>query len=366
MWSSLVGHEQLIESFRAALRAGRLGHAYLFAGPQGVGKHRFAITLGQSLLCEGRDPAALEACGVCPACVQVAGGVHPDFFLVGRPEEKNELPIDVIQTLCRDLSLKPARGGYKIAVVDDADDLNQESANCFLKTLEEPPPHSLLILIGTQPELQLATILSRCQVVRFAPLAQAQVKQILLDRGLVEDPARADALARMSGGSVGRAQELADPALWDFRRELLDRLSSPQLDSVGLARQMASFAEGAGSDAPARRRRGRLLIQFCAELFRELLCHLTGQERAARDVDAQPAVERLGRGLLQSRSAATSQEVALSLLERALEADWQIDRYVQLSLVLECFTDEVAKLLAAPPPAPPDRRQTASLPRARS
>src|SRR3972149_2753601 len=263
-WSSLLGHEQLIESFRASVRRGRLGHAYLFVGPEGIGKRQFAIGMAQGLLCEARDPLELDPCGVCTGCAQVASGAHPDLFMVGRPEDKNELPIEEIQNLCRDLSFKPARGGYKIAVVDDAADLNQASANCFLKTLEEPPPRSVLILIGTQPELQLPTIVSRCQVIRFAPLAEAQVKKILLQRGIVEDADRAERLAWMSGGSVRRAEELAEAGLWGFRRTLLDALSAPRLASVALAREMVSFAESAGTEGAARRRRARLVIQFCA------------------------------------------------------------------------------------------------------
>jgi DNA polymerase-3 subunit delta' len=155
-WQRVRGHEALVEAFDRARRRGRLAHAYLFSGPSGVGKHLFAEELARALLCETAGPR-LEACDHCPSCRQAQAGTHPDLFLTGRPEESLELPISVIRDLCRSFGLKSARGRGKVAVIDDADDLNEEAANCFLKTLEEPPPRSVLILIVTSAARQLPT-----------------------------------------------------------------------------------------------------------------------------------------------------------------------------------------------------------------
>ena len=132
-------------------------------------------------------------------------GTHPDLLRVGRPDERHELPIRVIRDLCLDLGLKPMSGRRKVAIVDDADDLNDEAANAFLKTLEEPPPGSVLILIATSAEGQLDTILSRCRVVRFDPLPEADLAALLREHGATSDPSEADRLARLGEGSVGRA-----------------------------------------------------------------------------------------------------------------------------------------------------------------
>src|SRR5262249_2777059 len=163
----------LVAAFDHVVRRGRLAHAYLFVGAEGVGKKLFAAELARALLCEAPRPGSgrLEACDRCASCLLVEAGTHPDLTVVGRPEESNEMPIELMRELCRHFMLKSARGRGKVIVLDDADDLNEVSANFFLKTLEEPPPHSVFLLIGTSREQQLPTILSRCQVVRFAPLA---------------------------------------------------------------------------------------------------------------------------------------------------------------------------------------------------
>src|SRR5262249_39103258 len=146
--------------------------------------------------------------------------------------------------------------------LDDADDFNEESANAFLKTLEEPPPRSALILVGTSPDRQLPTILSRCQVVRFAPLSEPLVAELLRARG-VEDAALVRRLARLGGGSPGQALALADPALWDFRRTFLQKLTAPPpIDSVALARAWTEFVGDGGEKSAAQRQRATLVLRL--------------------------------------------------------------------------------------------------------
>src|SRR5438270_3335729 len=198
-WFRVRGHTAVVRLFAEAWRRGRLAHAYLFAGPPGVGKRLFADELARALLCENPPAGRLEACDQCPSCLQVAAGTHPDFFVAVKPEDKLEFPIDVMRELCQSLSLKSARGRGKVAIVDDADDLNEESANCFLKTLEEPPPRSVLVLIGSSADRQLPTIVSRCQVIRFAPLPDPLVAELLRARG-VEDAALLGRLVRLAAG----------------------------------------------------------------------------------------------------------------------------------------------------------------------
>jgi DNA polymerase-3 subunit delta' len=334
-WKRVRGHDELVRILEEAVRRGRLAHAYLFVGPQGLGKRLLAEELAKTLLCEGRQPNHFEACDQCPACAQVAAGTHPDFFRVGRPEDKHELPIDVIQTLCQKLSLKAARGRGKVAVLDDADDLNEESANCFLKTLEEPPPGSLLILIGTSTARQLPTILSRCQVIHFKPLPEEVVVDLLQAQG-VKDKAFAQRLARLSGGSPGQALALADEKLWQFRRRFLEGLVKRPLDRVGLAQLLTRFVEEAGKEGAAQRKRAILVIGLIVEFFRNSLERALGATPPHLDTEDQPLIEKMAKG--------TDPDRLLSILDRSLEAEYHIDRRVQLALALEAWTDALGSL----------------------
>jgi DNA polymerase-3 subunit delta' len=335
-WQHIRGHENLVQAFDHVVQRGRLAHAYLFTGPAGVGKRLFAQELAKALLCENPPGPRLEACDRCAACAQVEAGTHPDFFAAGRPEESLEVPIDVVRELCQSFALKSARGRGKVAILDDADDLNAEAANCFLKTLEEPPPRAVLILIGTSPERQLPTIVSRCQIVRFAPLPQMLVAELLRGEDL-EDPALIERLARLSGGSPGQARALADPALWEFRRTLLQGLTVPPVDSVGLAQAWIRFVEEAGKESAVQRRRAEQVLHLLIEFLRDALALAVGDEPKPAEPEDLYALRELVKRADTNR--------LLQLLERCLAAVAQIDRRVQLVLILESLLDAFGRLI---------------------
>jgi DNA polymerase-3 subunit delta' len=332
------GHDRIASELRQCLAQGRFPHALLFVGPDGIGKRTFALALAQALLCETAPEGALEGCGRCPGCIQVKAGAHPDFMTVERPEERHELPISVIRGLTGDLSLKPARGRRKVAIVDDADALSEEAANAFLKTLEEPPPGSVLILIASSAESQLETVVSRCRVVRFEPLPEADLAALLLEQQAASDPAEAARLAKLGEGSVARALGLADPALAEFRRAMIDVLAQQGgFDAPALARRLDAFAKEAGKESVDQRARARLLVGELARLFRATLWQTAGIDPPWPDPADRSAVERLARHL--------DPEDVLVLADRCLEADYQIHRRAYLPLVLEALTCDLGRLV---------------------
>jgi len=333
---SLHGHDDIWRAFEQAVSAGRLAHGYLFTGPTGVGKRLFAVELARALLCEAARPGLL-ACRQCSSCRLIDAGNHPDFFMVHRPEDKVEMPIDTIRELTRSMALKPARGRRRIAIVDDADDFNEESANCFLKTLEEPPPGSLLILIGTTPERQLSTIVSRCQVVRFARLSESQVAAIAQEQGVA--PELAARVSRLAHGSPGQALALAEPALWAFRQRMLGAMCRSPFDSVGPGRSFMEFVEEAGKEGGPQRRRASLALRLLVEFLMDLLHQQSGQ--APRLVDEADA------GYLRELGKRLDADSTMDIIDRVLEADIQIDRRLQLKLVIEALLDAIDQKLAS-------------------
>ena len=284
-WHAIEGHDVVVERFRRALARRRLASSFLFVGPEGIGKRTFALKLAQALLCESRPEIELDPCERCAACVQVQAESHPDLILVSKPQDKMLLPLDLLigdkehrnrRGLCHDIALKPSSGRRKIAVIDDVDFLNPEGANSLLKTLEEPPPGSVLILIGTSPAKQLPTIRSRCQLIRFRPLSSSIVAELLRRQQLVDDSADAERLAALGSGSLGEAAAMAESGLWDFRSRFLERLADPVPDSVRLAKAVLAYVDEAGSEASARRQAVRQAVAAGADFYRHLLRALVG------------------------------------------------------------------------------------------
>lgn len=339
-WHSIRGHDRVVAELRRSLEHGRFPHALLFVGPEGVGKRTFARKLAQALLCETNPAERLDPCGACPGCLQVAAETHPDFVEVARPEDKHELPIAVIRDLCEHFALKPARGLRKVAILDDADDLNDEAANAFLKTLEEPPPGAVLILIGTSVEVQLQTIVSRCQVVRFDPLSAEDVAELLLEQGVARDAEDAARLAALGDGSLRRALGLADAGLERFRRALIDELAADHgFDGPALARRVLDHVKQAGKESVDQRRRASLLVGELSRFFRGVLWQTAGLEPPCPDPDDRRAAE--------SVAARLEPEDVLVLADRCLEADYHIQRRLAMNLILEALAHDLAKVLNA-------------------
>lgn len=331
-WTDVRGHDDARQQLLAAFRRGRLGHAYLFVGPDGVGKKRFALEFAKAVLCEN-PPAEFTACDHCPACAQVAADTHPDLARFARPDDKLEFTVDVAQQVVANLALRPVRGKGRVCLLDDADALNEEAANCLLKSLEEPPVGSVLILLGTSAELQLPTILSRCQVVRFRPLSAADLKLVLIDQG-VTDPAELDRLARLSGGCVGRARALSDPAVAAFRQALHSAFGTARPDSFALGRLMTEFVADAGKESGPKRERAAAVVRMVLDVLQAAL-------RAALG-GVLPESERGEREAVRQWAATGSERVA-DAMEACTEADRLIDRRIQLEVLLEQFADRLCR-----------------------
>lgn len=358
MWHGILGHDEVVTRFRHMLVSGRLASTFLFVGAPGIGKRMFALKLAQACLCETRGEHLLDPCEVCPACQQVLAGTHPDLEYLARPKDKSFIPIELLigdrehrmqEGLCHRLGLKPFCGGRKIAILDDADDLNQEGANCLLKTLEEPPPNSVIILIGTSEQQQLPTIRSRCQIIRFRALPDDVVASLLLAQGHATNADDARRWAQLGTGSLQRALEFADPALTVFREDFLPRLAALTNNSIGLAAEVNSFVDEAGKDAPVRRARLRQVLCVALDFFRAALRRL--------DAGSLPVDGPLAAAIDQFLSSSSVNPEALaSCLERCLEGEAQVDANANQATLIECWIDDLAKLLESEPPRPRQAR----------
>jgi DNA polymerase-3 subunit delta' len=217
MFDELTGNSRVKAALKRMLVTDRLPGAMLFTGEEGIGKKRFALEVARALNC--RTPKDQEGCGVCSPCVRIAKlnypqredadewtqiiwTNHPDVGLVVAP--KRVLRVEQMRQIEREANFRPFEGKARVFLIDEADKLNDASANALLKVLEEPPKTSHLILITARPAMLLPTILSRCQMIRFSPLTPDEIENHLVKNNLV-DKKTARLRARAAAGSMGRA-----------------------------------------------------------------------------------------------------------------------------------------------------------------
>lgn len=315
-FATVEAQPRAVEALRSALRAHALHHAYLFAGPEGVGKELTAIALAQAVCCTNRSPAAdgtagVDGCGACDACRRVAARTHPDVtFWMPEAEEvdrglkgrsdfalapSRDLRVEQIRTLQDRLSLRALESDRKVAIIVSAHAMNVQAQNAFLKTLEEPPAGTLLVLVTSSPDRLLPTLRSRCSTVRFNPLPAALlVRRVQAERQL--DAATAELVAQLAEGSLSRALAYDAKGL-SARRDTIERFEA--LDPSD-ARGWLQFAETLAG--------GREEAEACLEVlslwFRDLALAKAGATQLAnRDLAelAQRASAMLSEATLHRR-----------------------------------------------------------------
>jgi DNA polymerase-3 subunit delta' len=226
-FSGILGHTRETEILKSAIVSGKVPHAFLFAGPDGIGKRLVAKAFSGALNCSsGSD----DACGACADCSMMESAIHPNLIEIspvdkdGEKDPQGLIRINQIREVQNSLRYRVERG-MKTVIVDGADRLVPAAAHAFLKTLEEPPPGSVIILVTSKASDLLPTILSRCQRINFRPLPEEVVKGFLAgSKGLSAN--EAGAVARLSGGSLSKAAAFVDDGSLQKRREVIQRLSS--------------------------------------------------------------------------------------------------------------------------------------------
>ncbi len=248
MWQ-VVGQDRAVSILQRGLEGGTLAHAYMLVGPAHVGKMTLALNLAQALNCESPEPP----CGQCPSCQKVAAGSHADVQVIGLAQngeaaEAKLISIDQVRDMQHSASLPPFEGKYKVFIIEDAELLSIEAANCLLKTLEEPVAKMAFLLLTTNEKLLPETVVSRCQRLELMPLPAPQMEEALQKRWEIEPP-RAKLLARLSMGCLGWAvTAAADDRILQARTEKLAQLDEViQVDTGArfdhAARLAAQFAQ---------------------------------------------------------------------------------------------------------------------------
>jgi DNA polymerase-3 subunit delta' len=322
LWDEVVGQDAAVALLRRAVAADRLAHAYAFVGPPGVGRRLVALGLAQACLCRA------GGCGTCPACRRVAAGQHPDCHLVApvppadNPRGAPAIRIEQVRALEHQAALAPHEGARKVFVVDDAERTTLPAAQAFLKTLEEPPPRTLLVLVVANPRALPPTVLSRCQRVRFRPLGPEALAALLAARGRA--PAEGALLARLCRGQLGAALA-ADADELRARRE-----AALALAGLPPAARLARLDETRPDRATAA-----AYLEVYWFWFRDALCLAAGAPPALLvHADREPDLAALGR--------ASGAPALAARLARVREAWQALEGNVTPRLVLDHALGEPA------------------------
>ncbi len=314
---NLIGHEWIIASLARDILSGRLRHAYLIAGPSAIGKRALASAFIQALLCERNE----KPCGECRPCKLVAHGNHPDVITVapvvsGKTIRAEKITVDRMRDVIRALSLRPAEAARRIALVTNFETANEEAANAFLKTLEEPPGQAIIILTTDSPESLLPTITSRCEIITLRPLPVALVEQALTERWHV--PAgRAELLARLSGGRLGWAiNAVTDGDGTVARRE--ERMAELRSLLSGSRAARFAYAESLSKDREALRETLDLWLGW----WRDVVLVASGAQTRPVNGDQLDSLRHAAEktGLESARRAVEAVQKTIGLLPRNINA----------------------------------------------
>jgi DNA polymerase III subunit delta' len=317
----LTGHDEAVNQLATSIASGRVAHAYLITGPEGVGRTSLALALTRALNCDAAPEQ--RPCNACASCTRMARRAHPDITLVdlawqeqmisreraSSARARQRLSIDAVKWLRADIVSRPLQGRWKIQIIDDAELLTDDAFNAYLKTLEEPPPFAVIVLIARSEDSVPETIRSRCQRIALGSVPTDSIRTELLVRGI--DERVADQVARAARGRIAWAVDItSDPARLGKRREKLEAALEQMVTPLGRVAISGVMAR----DFSKRRDATLVAVEFWTGLWRDALLYRTGlAEQIAfpevgdrlQDYAGQWNVHELYRALWATRRCAT-------------------------------------------------------------
>jgi len=324
---NLVGHEWAVDMLKKHVVNGTTRHAYLFAGPTGLGRRSLALRFAQALNCQTPISSGIP-CGQCRNCKQIEAMQHPDLSVVQADSEGSTLKVDQIRDVRRSLTLKPYVANYRVALFLRFQQANDNAANALLKTLEEAPSYAVLILTADNPEQLLPTIVSRCEVLRLRPLNIEAVQKELEKRGL--EVGQAKLIAHISGGRFGYALRLIEN---DSLLEKRDQRLNDLLTLIPATRvEKFAYADKLAKDKESMRQAILIWLSY----WRDVMLRTARAESPLVNVDRNMEIEDLA-----DRMDLSSARRVVSSLENTLE---KMERNVNSRMLAEVLLLDLPKV----------------------
>ena len=331
LYSEVLGHNKIKDILTRARSEARVGHAYIFEGPSGVGKLNMAKAFANHILCE--SPNLEDSCGVCRACSSCASANHPDVVVVtnehyGIVKKTNNLAVDTIREMKNDIYIRPYLSDHKIYIVPYAETMNSFAQNSLLKVLEEPPAYCTIILLVENSNKLLDTVLSRSQILRFYPLDPWEICGYLMKKNADADKNRIELASYMCGGSLGRALEiLENDELFELRSEALDLLFSLSNEKRKCISDFTVFLK-------ENKNEFEFVLNIIQGVFRDLLyIKKTGNQNEVLNKDRIKNIEKLADSI--------SEKTPLLLMESLLKHRSYQQMSMSFGLIAQNFSLEV-------------------------
>jgi DNA polymerase III subunit delta' len=314
----LLGKEKIKEWLRRAIRSGRLPGSLIFSGPEGVGKRAFALELAKMLNCRQPD-SQFDSCEECPACRRIRAGEFADVRVI--VPEGQFIKIDQVREVVGEFNFRPFEGFYRVSIFDQAERLREQAANALLKTLEEPPTNALIILVTASPDALLPTIRSRAVQLRFAPLSRGTIRSYL-ESNYPRPAADTELLARLAGGSIGRAISIDLSQYREQRKECLEliELLLRRRNRLRLLKAAEYFGRKERAEFESR-------LELILALLRDLVCIQLGINDEVVNYDITSRLEEL--------AGATDFPVLEKLTGQLTAIERDLQRNINRQLALE-------------------------------
>jgi len=340
-FTDILAQDHIIDHFKKAMKADHLSHAYIFTGQSGVGKTLFAKEFIKALFCKNDEN---DSCNSCLNCIRIEKNSHPDVFWTEIEEKAKFIKIENIRNLQRSVRLSPLESDYKIFIIKDADRMNEEASNCLLKTLEEPPPNTIIILITNSIATIKETIRSRCQIIRFHPIPTHIIENQLAGKSDA-DANKVGWASRFCNGSLGNALDLLDDNYYDINNDIVTRMTEPDMDNLVFAEEIIDSYLSSEDSLEEKRQTLKRILHCTLQLYRDLLIvkvrngHDVQQEKMSLvNADREDALQRHVNYL--------TQEQIINVIDEILVSIKYIDFNLNINLPVENIITGISVLIS--------------------
>ncbi len=338
-FTDILAQDHIVDHFNKAIKTDHLSHAYIFTGQEGVGKALLAKEFAKTLNCKNVE---YDSCGSCQNCIRIEVRNHPDVFWTEREEKAKFIKIENIRNLQNSVRLSPLESDYKVFIIKEADRMNEEASNCLLKTLEEPSPNTIIILIASTMTPIKDTIRSRCQIIRFQPIP-SHIIESQLTRKSDADANKIGWISRFCNGSLGDALHMLDDNHYEINNDIVTRMTESNLDNLVFAEEVINPYLSNGDSLEEKRQILKSILHCILQLYRDLLMV---KVMSGYDVQQEKmSLFNAGReDSLQKHAKYLTQEQIMCVIDEILESIKYIDLNLNINLLVENIITRITVL----------------------